>query len=160
MKEINKVLVCVDLSEFSRETIEAALTLTRGQKTEILLFNVINSRDVEAVRIVRPHLPEEYNVENYIQRVKDERQHLIEEMIKEHFHSDKDQMNILVRVGSPYRAILEAIETESIDLVVIACKGRSNLIGTLHGSNAEKIFRHSQVPVLSVRNRKRFGRKR
>jgi nucleotide-binding universal stress UspA family protein len=159
MKEINKVLVCVDLSEFSRETIEAALALTRGQNTEILLFNVINSREVEAVRIVRPHLPEEYNVENFIKRVKEERQHLIEEMIKEHFLSDKAQMNILVRVGSPYRAILEAIETENIDLVVIACKGRSNLIGTLHGSNAEKVFRHSQVPVLSVRNRKRFGRK-
>ena len=41
MKEINKVMVCVDLSEFSRETIESALALTRGQKTEILLFNVI-----------------------------------------------------------------------------------------------------------------------
>ncbi|NOR25662.1 MAG: universal stress protein [Desulforhopalus sp.] len=158
MKEINKVLVCVDLSEFSRETIEAALALTRGQNTEILLFNVINSREVEAVKIVRPYLHEEYNVENFIKRVKEERQHLIEEMIKEHFLSDKAQMNILVRVGSPYRAILEAIETENIDLVVIACKGRSNLIGTLHGSNAEKVFRHSQVPVLSVRNRKRFGR--
>jgi len=160
MKGINKVLTCVDFSEFSRETIEAALALTRGQNTEILLFNVINSRDVEAVRIVRPHLPEEYNVENYIKRVKAERQHMIEEMIKEHFLPDKAQMNILVRVGSPYRAILEAIETENIDLVVIACKGRSNLIGTLHGSNAEKVFRHSLVPVLSVRNRKRFGRNR
>ena len=161
MKEIKKVMACVDLSEFSRETIEAALALTRGQKTEILLFNVINERDVEAVRIVRPHLPEEYNVENYIKRVKDdERQHLIEKMIKEHFRSDKAQLNILVRVGSPYRAILEAIETENVDLVVIACKGRSNLIGTLHGSNAEKVFRHSPVPVLSVRNRKRFGRNR
>ena len=160
MKEINKVMACVDFSEFSRETIEAALALTRGQKTEILLFNVINERDVEAVRIVRPHLPEEYNVENYIKRVKDERQHLIEEIIKEHFRPDKAQLNILVRVGSPYRAILEAIETENVDLVVIACKGRSNLIGTLLGSNAEKVFRHSPVPVLSVRNRKRFGRNR
>ena len=69
-------------------------------------------------------------------------------------------MKIIVRVGTPYKTILEAIETENIDLVVIACKGRSNLIGTLHGSNAEKVFRHSQVPVLSVRNRERFGRKR
>ena len=160
MKGINKVLTCVDFSEFSRETIEAALALTRGQNTEILLFNVINSRDVEAVRTVSPHLPEEFNVENYIKRVKAERQHMIEEIIKEHFFPDKAQMNILIRVGTPYRAILEAIETENIDLVVIACKGRSNLIGTLHGSNAEKVFRHSLVPVLSVRNRKRFGRNR
>ena len=42
-------------------------------------------------------------------------------------------------------------EEEKVDLVVIASKGRSNLIGTLHGSNAENVFRRSLVPVLCVR---------
>ena len=160
MKDINKVMACVDLSEFSKETIEFALAIARGQKTDILLFNVINSRDVEAVRTVGPCYPHEINVEDYIKRVTAERKRKIEEIIEDHFRGDKAQMNILVRVGNPYKTILEAIVTENVDLVVIASKGRSNLIGTLHGSNAEKVFRHSQVPVLSVRNRKLFGRKR
>jgi nucleotide-binding universal stress UspA family protein len=158
MKDINRVMACVDLSEFSRETTEYALALARGQMTEVVLFNVINSRDVDAINTVSPLLPDLINEENYIKRVRAERHRLIEEMVEENFLSDKDRMKILVHVGTPYRAILEAIKTENIDLVVIPSKGRSNLIGTLHGSNAEKVFRHSPVPVLSVRNRERAGR--
>lgn len=158
MKDINRIMACVDLSEFSRETTEYALALARGQMTKVLLFNVINSRDVDAIKTVSPLIPDLINPENYIKRVKIERKRLLEEMVEKHFVRDKERLEILVQVGIPYRAILEAIKKESIDLVVIASKGRSNLIGTLHGSNAEKVFRHSPVPVLSVRNRKLFGR--
>lgn len=158
MKDINRIMACVDLSEFSRETTEYALALARGQMTKVLLFNVINSRDVDAIKTVSPLIPDLINPENYIKRVKIERKRLLEEMVEKHFVRDKERLEILVQVGIPYRAILEAIKKESIDLVVIASKGRSNLIGTLHGSNAEKVFRHSPVPVLSVRNRELFGR--
>lgn len=96
----------------------------------------------------------------YIDTPEAERHQKIQEMIEEHFFQDKAQMKILFRVGIPYKTILEAIETEKIYLVVIACKGRSNLIGTLHGSNAEKVFRHSPVPVLSVRSKEQFSRSR
>jgi nucleotide-binding universal stress UspA family protein len=158
MKDINRIMACVDLSEFSRETTEYALALARGQMTKVVLFNVINSRDIDAIKTVSPLIPDLIKPENYIKRVKAERQRLIEEMVEKHFLRDKERLEILVHVGIPYRAILEAIKKESIDLVVIASKGRSNLIGTLHGSNAEKVFRHSPVPVLSVRNRTVFGR--
>ncbi len=66
MKDINRVMACVDLSEFSRETTEYALALARGLMTEVVLFNVINSRDVDAVRTVSPHFPEKIDVENCV----------------------------------------------------------------------------------------------
>ncbi len=160
MKGIKRVMVCVDLSDYSIMTIEYALALVRGLKTEILLFHVINSRDVDAVRTVSPYFPGTLSAESYIERVKTERHREIKEMIEQHFFADKPQMSILMHVGTPFDAILKAIKTENIDLVIIANKGKSNLIGTLHGSNAEKVFRHSPVPVLSVRSRERFGRNR
>ncbi len=160
MKEINRVMACVDLSDYSIMTIEYTLALVRGLKTEILLFHVINSRDVHAVRTVSPYFPGEFNEEIYIERARSERQQEIKEIIETHFPTDKPQMRILIQVGTPYDAILKAIVREKVDLVVIANKGKSNLIGTLHGSNAEKVFRHSPVPVLSARNRERFGRNR
>ena len=157
MKDIKRVLACVDLSEYSKMVIEYALEFAQGVNTEFLLFNVINDKDIEAVKTLSPHFPGEFNVESYIDSIKAERQQMIQDIIERHFLTEKPQIKILIHVGIPFDAILKAIETENVDLVVIASKGKSNLIGTLHGSNAEKVFRHSLVPVLSVRNRDKFG---
>ena len=160
MKEISRVMVCVDLSDYSKMIIEETLAIVQGLKSEIIILNVVNSKDIDAVKNVSAHLPEKINIESYIKRVKTERHQKIKKMIEKHFHVDEACMKIIFRVGIPHQAILEAIETEKVDLVVIASKGRSNLIGTLHGSNSEKIFRHSPVPVHSVRSRELFGRNR
>jgi nucleotide-binding universal stress UspA family protein len=160
MKEIKRVMACIDLSDYSTMTIEYTLAVVKELKTEVLLFNVINSRDIDYLKTASPHFSEGFNAEKYIERVKAERQHAIQKMIEKHFLKDKAQMDILIHVGVPFDAILKAIITEQVDLVVIASKGKSNLIGTLFGSNAERVFRHSPVPVLSVRSRERFGRKR
>lgn len=159
MKNINRIMVCVDLSDYSLETIESALTIVRGQKTKILLLNVINSKEVDIVENVSLRFPEKISSDTYIQGKQTERQQILNKMIEEYFIEAKDRITILFRVGIPYKAILETIKQENIDLVVIASKGRSDLIGTLHGSTAEKVFRHSPVPVLSVRNREKFSRK-
>lgn len=157
MKDINRVMACVDFSDYSLETIESALSVVKGQQIEVVLLHVIDSKDVDIVRNVGHHSPEKINPEKYITGIQTERRQIIEKMIEKHFKDHKSRIKILFHVGIPYKAILEIIETEKIDLVVIASKGRSNLIGTLHGSTAEKIFRHSPVPVFSVRNRKKFS---
>ncbi len=160
MADISKIMVCVDLSDYSKMTIEKALAIVEGLPAEILLFNVISNRDIDAIRTVSPYIPGSFSVENYIKRVSDERRQIIEEMIDQYFPEDKPRMKILIHVGIPDETILKAIDIEKVDLVVLASKGRSNFISTLHGSNAEKVFRHSPVPVLSVRSQESFSRKR
>ncbi len=157
MKDIKRVMVCVDLSDYSIETIESALTVAKWPGIEFLLLNVIDNRYLDSVVTASAGLPDAVDVESYIKQAQVKRQQDIQKMLDTHFPSDREKMKILFRAGSPDAEILDAIEEENIDLVVIASKGKSNLIGTLHGSNAEKIFRHSAVPVLIVRNRKRFN---
>ncbi len=158
MKTVKRVMACVDFSDYSLETIESALTMTKGQQMEIVLFNVIDKKDVNVVEKISHNFPEMISPEDYVKGVETERRKLLEKMIMDHFQDHRARLKILFHVGIPYDAILHAIETEKIDLVVIASKGRSNLIGTLHGSTAEKVFRHAPVPVLSVRNREKFSR--
>lgn len=153
-------MACVDLSDYSEMTIEHAVAAIRGLQSELLLLNVINSRDIEYLNDASAHYSGKFDVEKYIERVKTERHQEINEMIEKKFPADKAKMRILINIGIPFDAILKAIVTENVDLVVIASKGRSNLLGTLFGSNAEKVFRHSPVPVLSVRSRERFSRNR
>ena len=61
--------------------------------------------------------------------------------------------NTIFRVGIPFQVLIEIVQEESVDMVVIGQKGRGNISEILFGSNAEKMFRHCPVPLLSVPHR-------
>jgi len=158
MIEIKKVMACVDLSDYTILTVEHALALIKNLDAELLLFNVINNKEIHAMTIVSPYLPGVISVESYVEQAKVERHKKIQHMFVDNFPDDKHKITIKISVGLPYEAILKAVESENVDAVVLANKGKSNLLGTLHGSNGEKVFRHSPVPVYSARNGERFTR--
>jgi len=54
--------------------------------------------------------------------------------------------------GTPYRAILDAIEDSDGDIVVIGTHGRTGIDRYLLGSVSEKLVRTSPVPVMTVRS--------
>ncbi|MBW2195942.1 MAG: universal stress protein [Deltaproteobacteria bacterium] len=60
---------------------------------------------------------------------------------------------MISKVGHPSDKLIQIIEEEGIDLVVMGAKGRSDLPHALLGSVAQKLFRHSPVPVLSYRDK-------
>ena len=158
-KKINKILACIDFSDYSLAVLEYALELS-DMAPQILVYNVINQRDINMLETVSRYVPDKIQVETYIKDMKKERVGKIKTMLKEHFFDVKSQMNFKVDVGIPSEAILRIIETQEIDLVVMANKGRGNLARFLFGSSAEKVFRHSPVPVVSVRESKNFKREK
>ena len=143
---------------------EYAVALSKGPNTRILVFNVINQRDIAGAEMVFTYYPGSFvnviNTDDYIRDRKEERSEKLKQMIKEEFFDQKSKMEIKIDVGVPFECILKAIETEHIDLVVMANKGRSNISRVLFGSAAEKVFRHSPVPVVSVRERAKFKREK
>lgn len=56
----------------------------------------------------------------------------------------------LLKQGTPWREILDAIEKTKPDLVVMGTHGRKGISRAVLGSVAEKIVRTSPVPVLTV----------
>jgi nucleotide-binding universal stress UspA family protein len=56
-----------------------------------------------------------------------------------------------VRTGSAYRTIIAYAEEPGVDLIVMGTHGRSGVGRVLLGSVTEKVVRHADVPVMTVR---------
>jgi len=182
MQKIEKILACVDFSDYSLMTLETALAVGKGIGAEVIMYHVINQRDFEGVEKLSDYLPYRtspkdpesqdtgrvkkapnylpYKVidESYVATLKNDRKGMMETMIKEHFPDDAQRLRLRMDTGVPFDCILKAVETEGAELVVMANKGRGNMASILFGSSAEKVFRHCPVPVLSVRDKNNFKR--
>ena len=153
-KKIHKIMACVDFSDYTQMVLEYAVELAMDSKAEILVYNVINQRDVSMVGTVSKYAPDKISVQGYVDGLVKDRQEMIDQMINTHFMDEKPRIHFQIAVGIPYEEILKKIETAAIDLVVMANLGRGNIERMFFGSAAEKVFRHSPVPVVSVRNTK------
>ncbi|MDT8378461.1 MAG: universal stress protein [Desulfotignum sp.] len=156
MKKINTILACVDFSEYTRMTLESAVAIARGSQAQIVAFNVINKRDVASVGMVSEYYPDRLNVDDYVRDVKKERLENLNLLINSDFAEYKDKMTLIIDVGNPWESIIQAAVDHKAALIVMANKGRGNLSRVLFGSTAEKVFRHSPVSVVSVRDQEIF----
>ena len=152
MKNVHKIMVAFDLSEYSKQALKYACRLADGLKADLIVANVIHQRDVEAVRMVEL-ASTVFTSGEYVETQKKDRSNEIDSMIMEANYSHLSIKKVF-RVGVPFHELIQAIKDESADLLVMGPKGRGNLKGILFGSTAEKMFRHCPVPLLSVRMRK------
>ena len=74
----------------------------------------------------------------------------IDELVKEISVSHLSVKKV-IKIGIPFRELIQSVKDEGADIVVMGPKGRSNLEDILFGSTAEKMFRHCPVPLLSIR---------
>lgn len=58
---------------------------------------------------------------------------------------------IVVRMGRPFKAIVEAAETLQVDLIILTAHGHKVLKWTLLGSTAERVVRHAPCAVWTLR---------
>ncbi len=147
MKQPNKILVPVDLSERSEVGMAYAAMMAETTGAELVVMTNM-------------HVPERETLEalaaaDHVStaRATDTVQKAVEAAIQRLIlaYAPGATTSAVVRYqASPAEAILETASSEAVDLIVLASHGRSGMTRWMLGSVAEKIARGAEVPVLIV----------
>ena len=149
-------MVAVAFNESSEELLTYAARIAESMNAEMIVVNIINVRDVEAIGSIAA-MGYEVDSDHYLSGITEERRQTLDAMLaKLSFPIDK--IRAIFKVGHPVDTLLKIAIRENVDLLVMGIKGRSDLEHILVGSLAEKIFRRSPVPILSYRDRKSAAR--
>jgi nucleotide-binding universal stress UspA family protein len=151
MSRINKILVAIAFSKYAPDIFNFAAQLATDLDAQLVVANVINIRDVEAISSVES-LGYSVSTDDYKKDVTKERKSQLAELAAK-ISFPKEKMHTIIKVGHPFDALLKIIEEESVDMVVMGTKGRTDLEYVMLGSVADKMLRHSPVPVVSFRKK-------
>jgi nucleotide-binding universal stress UspA family protein len=146
---IKQILVPVDFSDYSRDSLRAAEAWADLYDARVHVLHVVEETlhpafyvgGVRSIYDVEPDLDEKVRqtLSQFVSSVVDD-----DSMVETH-----------VRAGSAPSEIAEFVDTEGIDLVSLSTHGRTGLERFFLGSVTEKVVRHVSCPVLTT---KAFGR--
>ena len=149
MHKIKNIMVAVDLSNYALPTVCYALDLAQALGARLILASIYNQRDYATIQnTIAPYDP--VLSERIFEEQMDERRSYLE-TLTEKAGAQSMVARKIVRVGVPFQELLAIIKEEKPDLLVMGTKGRSNLGDTIVGSCAQKMYRRSPIPVLSLR---------
>jgi len=146
-----KIMVAVDFSDYSLKIVDYAGRLAEDLGAELIFVNVINQRDVNMVKHVTMYT-DKISVKDYVDGLKEDRTEQMQSLLTK-ANCSRIPNRFLIKKGVPFLELIETAKEEEVDMVVMGTKGRGNITGVLFGSQAEKMFRHCPVPLLSIREK-------
>ena len=141
---IKRLLIATDFSADSKMTLDYGFALAQQYQAHVHLLHVLaNSPSDREINWESSDAKGPYH----------EAARRLHESIPAEVHL-WSKVTHAVREGKPYREILSYAVEQDIDLICIGAHGKGLSLGTLFGSNANRILRESPCPVLVVRPQK------
>lgn len=148
--KINKILYATDLSANACHAFGYAISIALGAEAKISIINVyekfshntnieMRSEDYASAKIkltdrIKTRLVQYAKKENYDEC-------LFQKLIE----------NIYIASGNPVEEIIDRAKEGDYDLIVMGTHGHGFLYSALIGSNAKRMIKQSEIPVLVVR---------
>jgi len=146
---MNKILIPVDSSEFSKRAVEEGKKMASAFGSKVVLMYVVDTRVANPrFGIGLSHILIEEP------KARDEEKGATEmiEKYKESFGEMKDKVETFIVHGIVADEIIETIKHKDIDFVIMGSHGiGSVLYRTFLGSVTNKVIHHSKKPVLVIK---------
>ena len=147
MLTFRKILCPTDFSEPSLTAIKAANSLAPSFDSEILLLHVYKPvPQMPMSGIANPETT--FDISDY-EEILAKHAHASLATIAESVIDDGVNARTIVRMGKPAQEILAVAHEEQVDAIFMATRGHTGLKHLVFGSEAEKVVRQAECPVLT-----------
>lgn len=141
---MKKIIVPVDFSKQSEFALKTAASLALKHKAEIFVVNMLE------LNYGLTSTPEVVSQEYTVFLIKMAEKRLNEFLIKPYLKGIK--VTPIIKHYKVFSELNEIAKEHGADMVVMGSHGSDGLKEIFVGSNAEKVVRHSDIPVLVVKN--------
>jgi nucleotide-binding universal stress UspA family protein len=150
-KPLSHIMITLDGSALSEYALGPGMEVASRLGSHVTLLSVENGEALDQGFVAELEKIEAglgaHTIENFFHRTEAYLQRLAREL-----QTDLGQIiHIAPRTGTVVEAILETIETDNVDLVVMATHGRSGLKRWVYGSVTEKVLRSAPCNMLIMR---------
>jgi nucleotide-binding universal stress UspA family protein len=142
----NKIIVPIDFSDHAYKAVEIATEIANAWNAQLILLHVIDIPTYEGV-------DDKLN-QVFLQSVKTEAKNRLDKWAEQ---GSNKQASTKILMGHVGVELLQFIKKENVALVVLGSKLYKQMDEMLAGSALERILRHAQCPVLTVKESKKIS---
>jgi len=146
---MKKILVPTDFSKEAGYALDAAADLSNRTGAQILLLHVVEGF-VHGSFSTQGGMPDDLSEEVFMKKLLEKGKSDLAKLVTSH-NLEGISIATTVQVGNPFHHIARDVLSNEADLVVIGSKGASGYEEVLIGSNTERVVRHSNCPVITVK---------
>lgn len=142
---MKKILIPTDFSKNAEYALKVAAQIAKKHQGEIILLHMLELPGQAGDAVATAHdIPEIMFFKNaVVNRILD---------LKEEPYLEGIKVSELVKLEMTFDGIINVSKENNVDLIVMGSHGASGFKEMFIGSNAEKVVRSSDIPVLIIKN--------
>lgn len=141
---MKRILVPTDFSRQAENALKVAVQVAKKYDSEIILMHMLElPMDLIAGKSRGQDLPEAL----FFMRMARKR---FEKLLKRDYLKDV-KVTDTVEFHEAFNGIIDGVEEHDCDLIIMGSHGASGMEEVFIGSNTEKVVRHSNIPVLVIK---------
>ncbi|UGU14677.1 universal stress protein [Sinomicrobium kalidii] len=142
---MKKIIVPTDFSEYAEYALEVAASIAKKEKAQILLFHMIG---VSRAFFTENKYQEYAEAVYYMKLARKKFDELLARSYMKGIETE-----CVVQNYKAFSELNDVAKEKEADLIVMGSHGAGKILSMFVGSNTEKVVRHSDLPVLVVKDR-------